>query len=320
MSDVESILLTGANGFVGGAVQRALEKSGGRVRPAFRSERSRDRIAAGEGGVVAPLTAATDWGPALADIQVVVHCAARVHVMRDGAADPLAEFRAVNVDGTINLARQAAAVGVRRLVFVSSVKVNGESTVLGRPFTADDEPAPEDAYGISKHEAEAGLRELAHATSMEVVILRSPLVYGPGVKGNFASLLRWIERGLPLPLGAVTGNRRSLVALDNLADLIALCTRHPVAANQTFMASDDEDLSTAELLRRLGRTVNRPARLLRVPVSLMNAAARILGKQDVAQRLLGSLQVDIGKTRELLDWAPPLSVDEGLRRLVRRGN
>jgi UDP-glucose 4-epimerase len=259
------------------------------------------------------LEPSTDWTVALEGVAVVVHCAARVHVMADTATNPLEEFRRVNVQGTLNLAQQAAAAGVRRFVFVSSIKVNGEATQLGCLFTADDAPAPLDAYGVSKMEAEQGLREIALQTGMEVVIIRPPLVYGPGVKANFAAMMRWLRRGVPLPLGAIH-NQRSLVALDNLVDLIVVCLTHPAAANQTFLVSDGEDVSTTGLLRRMGQALGHPARLIPVPVSWLKLAAALVGKQDVAQRLCGSLQVDIEKTQRLLGWAPPLSLDEGLRR------
>ncbi len=234
--------------------------------------------------------------------------------MDDTSADPLAAFRQTNTAGTLHLARQAAAAGVRRFVFVSSVKVNGEGTAEGSPFTAADAPAPQDPYGISKMEAEQGLRQIAVDTGMEVVIVRPPLVYGPGVKANFATLMRWLQRGIPLPLGAVTDNRRSLVALDNLVDLLITCIHHPAAANQTFLVSDGEDLSTTALLRRMGQALGKPALLLPVPPALLALGAKVLGKGDVAQRLLGSLQVDITHTRETLGWTPPIGVDEGLRR------
>jgi nucleoside-diphosphate-sugar epimerase len=242
--------------------------------------------------------------------------AVRVHVMDDTSADPLAAFRQTNTAGTLNLARQAAAVNVRRFVFVSSVKVNGESTAKNLPFAATGAPAPQDPYGISKMEAEQGLRQIADETGMEVVIIRPPLVYGPGVKANFASLMRAVQRGIPLPLASVTHNRRSFVALDNLVDLLITCIDHPAAANQTFLVSDGEDLSTADLLRRLGQAMNKPARLFPVPPSLLQLGANLLGKGDMAQRLLGNLQVDISHTRNTLSWAPPISVDEGLRRAV----
>jgi nucleoside-diphosphate-sugar epimerase len=230
----------------------------------------------------------------------------------------LAEYRRVNVDGTLALARAAAQAGVRRFVFVSSIKVNGERTPPGRAFRADDAPAPADAYGVSKWEAEQGLFALSRETGMEVVVIRPPLVYGPGAKGNFAALVRWVARGVPLPLGAVRHNRRSLVGLDNLVDLIVTCLDHPGAANEVFLAADGEDLSTADLLRRVGRAMGHPARLLPVPVWVLQAAAASLGKRAVAERLLGSLQVDGSKAGELLGWEPPCMVDEGLRRAVKR--
>lgn len=248
------------------------------------------------------------------DVLQVVHLAARVHVMRDKSSDPLTEFRRVNVDGTANLALQAAAAGVQRFVFLSSIKVNGESTELRRPFTADDAPAPEDPYSVSKHEAELLLRQIAADTGMEVVIIRSPLVYGPGVKANFESIMKWLCRGVPLPLAGVTQNRRSFVALDNLVDLIVTCLKHPAAANQTFLVSDGEDLSTAELLKRIGAAMGHPARLFYLPPGLLKLGAAVMKKPDIFQRLCGSLQLDIAKTRQQLGWIPPVSVDEGLRR------
>lgn len=250
------------------------------------------------------------------NVDLVVHLAARVHVMNDKSSDPLAEFRCVNVEGTAALARQAAVAGVRRFVFLSSVKVNGEFTKPGHPFTADDVPAPEDLYGVPKYEAEQLLRQIAAETGMEVVIIRPPLVYGPGVKANFESMMRWLARGLPLPLAAVTENRRSLVALDNLVDLIVTCLNHPAAANQTFLVSDGEDLSTAQLLKRMGAAIRQPARLFYLPPTLLKLGATVLKRPGIYQRLCGSLQLDIAKTIQLLGWTPPVSVDEGLRRAV----
>ena len=310
------ILITGATGFVGKAlVQRLLADDESR-RLVVAVRRSGQRwpeqvlpIVTGD------LHPSTDWSIALEGVAVVVHSAARVHVMHDTEADPLAAFRAVNVEGTLNLARQAAAAGVKRFVFVSSVKINGESTQLGRAFTEVDLPNPQDAYGQSKHEAEQGLRQLSADTGMKVAIIRPPLVYGPGVKANFASLMRAVQRGWPLPLGAVH-NQRSLVALDNLVDFIVTCITHPQAANQTFLVSDGQDLSTTELVRGMAQAAGVPARLLPVPVWALQAGASLLGKGDAVQRLCGNLQVDISKARNLLGWVPPVSVEEGLRRAM----
>ena len=306
-----NVLLTGATGFLGQAVlERLLEHESHKVTLALRSAVSFVRCAA---HVVGDFSNGTDWSAALSNQQVVVHAVARAHIMKDEVADPLAEYRRVNVDGTLNLGRQAVAAGVKRFIFISSIKVNGEQTPLGQPFTADDTPTPDDAYGISKLEAELGLQQLASETSMEVVIIRPPLVYGPGVKGNFANMIKLVSKGLPLPLGA-TNNKRSLVALDNLVDLIITCIDHPAAANQVFLAGDGQDLSTTELLYRVARAMGKPSRLLPVPSSLLMLGATLLGKKAVAQRLLGSLQVDISKARSLLGWEPPISVEEGLRR------
>ena len=303
------LLVTGANGFVGKSLCAELSWRGHAVRMA-------SRTASAKGAadfVLASVGAETNWSAALGAREVVIHLAARVHAMNDTSTDPLAEFRKVNVVGTLNLARQAAAVGVKRFVFISSVKVNGEATQLGSPFTADNEPAPLDAYGVSKMEAEQGLHEIASQTGMEMVVLRPPLVYGPGVKANFFTMMRWLQRGIPLPLGAIY-NQRSLVALDNLIDLIVTCMTHPAAVNQTFLVSDGEDVSTAELLRRMGEAMNCPARLIPVPAYWLEQAASLIGKRDMAQRLCGSLQVDIQKTRQLLQWEPPVTLDQGLKK------
>ncbi|MTJ00712.1 MAG: SDR family oxidoreductase [Marinobacter adhaerens] len=308
------ILVTGASGFVGTRLVKSLAalpsvSVTGVVRKQLASDCS-------EFESIGELNADTDWSALLQNKTVIIHTAARVHIMNDSNEEPINEFRKVNVAGTLNLARQAASAGVERFVFISSIKVNGEQTQPGQHFNPDDEPAPEDPYGMSKWEAELGLRKVAEETGMEVVIIRPPLVYGPGVKGNFASMQRLVARGLPLPLGAIH-NKRSLVALDNLIDLIITCVDHPAAANQVFLAGDGEDLSTSELLRRVGKAMGQPARLLPVPACLLQLGALILGKKAMAQRLLGSLQVDISKTREVLGWEPPVSVDEGLRRCFR---
>jgi nucleoside-diphosphate-sugar epimerase len=304
-------LVTGANGFVGSALCAQLSERGIPPRAAYRSlvqSGVEDTIAVGS------VSAVTDWSAALRGMREVVHLAARVHVMNETSANPLSDFRVVNVMGTENLARQAVAAGVKRLVYLSSVKVNGEFTEIGRAFTSTDTPAPQDAYGLSKYEAEERLRNVANETGLEVVIIRPPLVYGPGVKANFESMMRWLSRGVPLPLASVTANRRSFISSDNLIDLIVTCISHPAAAGQTFMASDDEDLSTAELLTRMGKALGSTARLFPAPLSLLKSGASVLGKSAIYQRLCGSLQVDITTTKQLLGWKPPISVDVGLRR------
>ena len=307
-------LITGATGFVGSGVVARLAREGVETLACVRD----DMASLPEGVRVVPvgeLTANTDWRQALAGVKSLVHLAARVHVMHDTEADALTAFRAVNLEGTLNLAHQAAAAGVKRFVFISSVKVTGESTQPGRAFTEADAPNPQDAYGQSKHEAEQGLRQLSFDTDMEVVIIRPPLVYGPGVKANFASLMRAVHRGWPLPLGAMH-NQRSLVALDNLVDFIVTCITHPQAANKTFLVSDGHDLSTTELVRGMAQAAGVPARLLPVPVWALQAGASWLGKGDLVQRLCGNLQVDISNAKNLLGWVPPVSVEEGLRRAM----
>jgi nucleoside-diphosphate-sugar epimerase len=308
-----NILVTGSTGFIGRRLCSRLAAEGYLLRCAVRSlaqVQADDRICVGDIGPE------TRWKEGLSGIDAVVHTAAGTHVMAEQAVDPLDEYRRINVHGTLNLARQAAEAGVRRFVFLSSIKVNGERTLPDSPFTPDDVPAPEDSYGKSKLEAEQGLQQLAQQTGMDVVIIRPPLVYGPGVKGNFARMMRLVEKGVPLPLGAVR-NQRSLVGLDNLVDLIVTCIDHPEAANQIFLAGDGEDVSTPELLRGLAKAMDKPARLIPLPAGVLMFGATLLGKRAVAQRLLGSLQVDISKTREMLGWEPLISVETALKEAVR---
>jgi UDP-N-acetyl-alpha-D-quinovosamine dehydrogenase len=301
------VLVTGANGFIGRALCETLVARGLGVRAAVRSPAALP----GEVRSVGEIGPTTEWRRLLAHVDAVVHLAARVHVARETAADPLAAYRAVNVAGTARLAHECAAARVPRLVFVSSIKVNGERT-RGAPFTETDPPAPEDAYGVTKREAEDELRSIGAATGLEVVVVRPCLVYGPGVRGNLARLLGVIQRGVPLPLASVR-NRRSMMGLANLSDLLIRCITHPRAAGETFLASDGADLSTPQLIGWLAEGVGRPARLLPVPPRWLALAARVGGATAAYERLCGSLQVDSSKARELLDWRPPVGVEDGLR-------
>lgn len=308
------ILLTGAGGFVGLHLFAELKRRAGfEVIGLCRRPPPVDR----PGLMVMGDLQETDLSGWCEGSDVLIHAAARAHVIKDEAAEPLEAYRRVNVDGTLRLARQAASVGVKRFIFISSIKVNGESTPLGCPYQAHDRPAPEDPYGISKLEAEQGLTRLAAETGMEVVIIRPPLVYGPGAKGNFALMVQLINKGLPLPFGAIH-NQRSLVGIDNLKDLIIRCIDHPAAANQVFMAGDGQDLSTTELLQNVAAAMGKSARLFPVPMSVLQLGALVLGKRALSRRLLGSLQVDIGKARELLDWHPPYTVRQGFEQCFRR--
>lgn len=305
------LLVTGANGFVGRTLCAEAERRGHAVRGAVRS--AAQTAGSMDMAVVGDIDGHTDWRAALHDIDVVIHLAARVHVMKESADDPLAEFRRVNVEGTENLARQAAEAGVKRLVYVSSIKVNGEETTDGHVYRETDPPAPQDPYGISKLEAEQALHRVAAETGLEVVIVRPPLVHGPGVKGNFAQMLRVLATGIPLPLASVR-NRRSLIFLDNLVDALMLCATHPAAAGQTWLVSDGEDISTPELLHRLGAAMGHPARLFPCPPVLLRLAGRITGKSAQVERLLGSLQVVSARIRRELGWHPPVTLQQGLQR------
>ena len=306
-----NVVVTGANGFVGSALARTLAtRPNADVVAVSRTQlsglgehirwQSLDRLLDGRDGKLI----AEPGG-------VIVHTAGRAHVTREKSRNSLQEFRRVNVEMSMQLARRAADAGVRRFIYLSSIKVNGENTDSARPYTADDTPAPQDAYGVSKMEAEQALREFAARAGMELVIIRPPLVYGPGVKANFRTLLQMVNWGIPLPLGAVE-NRRSFIGLDNLVDLIAACIVHPAAANQTYLASDSEDLSTPELLRRIGVALGRPARIRRVPRSILELGARLTGTGNILKRLCESLCVDASKVRQQLGWTPPFSVDAGL--------
>jgi nucleoside-diphosphate-sugar epimerase len=311
------VCVSGANGFIGRAVCEGLLARLYSVRPAVRSlvyaglaGQGLDSIEIGE------ISQVSNRPFSLEGIGVVIHAAARAHVIRDAAVDPLALYRSVNVQGTLHLARQAALSGVKRFVFISSIGVNGAFSDLFRPFANDDAPAPIEDYAVSKWEAEQGLWEIASQTGMEVVVVRPPLVYGPGVKGNFARLLDLVRSGVPLPLAAVN-NRRSFIGLDNLVDLLIRCVDHPKAAGEPLLVSDGQDLSTPELLSMIANAMGRPARLFPVPVPLLRLAGRALGRLNEVDRLVGSLQVDSSATRELLGWTPPVGVEEGVGRMVR---
>ncbi|CAG9934018.1 UDP-glucose 4-epimerase family protein [Candidatus Nitrotoga arctica] len=303
-------MISGAGGFVGKALCAELLRRGQSVSAAVRSGSS--LIENTEVIIIGAIDGETNWADALRDVDVVIHLAARVHVMRESATDPLAEFLQVNLHGTSNLARQAACFGVKRLVYVSSIKVNGEQTSATQSFTELDEPSPQDFYSISKWQAEQALWRIARETGLEIVIVRPPLVYGAGVKGNFAQMLTVAAKHIPLPFASVH-NRRSLIYVENLVDALIACATHPVAAGQTYLVCDGEDVSTPDLLHQLGGAMGFPARLLPFPLSWLRILGKLSGKSDQVERLLSSLQVDSGKIRRDLNWAPPYTLQQGLQ-------
>lgn len=305
------ILLTGSTGFVGAKFLEIAKQRSWQVKKVSRCPSK----SADNNYLVSSIDSKTNWSGAFESIDCVVHCAARVHQMKESAHDPLEAFREINTAGTLNLAKQAVQAGVKRFVFVSSIKVNGEFTEPNQPFTPDLAHVPDDPYGLSKYEAEAQLQQLANDTGLEVVIIRPPLVYGPGVKANFLSMMSWVDIGVPLPLGAIH-NSRSLVYIDNLVDLMLTCCTHPKAVGETFLVSDGIDISTTQLLNAVASGMNKRARLLPIPMSFIDFLAKLVGKPQFSQRLCGNLQVDSSKTKVLLGWSAPISFEEGIQRTV----
>ena len=306
------ILITGSSGFLGSNIINKLELLDYNIISVLRkitSASSSNSMQIGE------INGDTDYKDIFVGTDIVIHCAARAHIMNEEVADTLAEYRWVNVDGTLNLAQQAADAGVKRFIYISSIKVNGESTSGSVPFTEKDTATPIDPYGVSKYEAEEGLKKIAAETGMEVVIIRPPLVYGAGVKANFLNLLKLSSTKFPLPFGLVN-NKRSMVYVNNLVDFIVKCIDHSAAANQTFLISDNDDLSLSGLLQLIRKSMNKSARLIPVPIFLFKLAGLIFRKQDVVDRLVGDLQVDTSKAISLLDWKPPYTVEQGIQATV----
>nr|BCN18844.1 putative epimerase [Vibrio cholerae] len=307
------ILITGSNGFLGRNLIRAM--SGRPISLLDRGANCNNYFNLDNYLFTqASINSKDDYSPALEGCRTVIHCAARVHVMDDKIEEPLALYREVNTAGTLNLAKQAIKKGVKRFIFISSIKVNGESSQLNKPFTSSDLHASQDDYGLSKAEAELQLQEVAKDSGMDVVIIRPTLVYGPGVKANFSSLMNLVSKGIPLPFSCITNNKRSLVSVDNLVDLVITCIDHPKAANQVFLVSDDHDVSTSEMVREMAIALGKPTWQLPVPIWCYKLAGKLFNKSDVVDRLIGSLQVDISHTKETLDWAPPQTLQEGFKK------
>jgi nucleoside-diphosphate-sugar epimerase len=299
------ILVTGANGFVGLPLSEHLIASGHQVVGAVRSHDSltvvNSKMYLKEIGDIDEIT---DWKNCLDGVECVVHLANRAHVTNEQSSNLLALYRKVNTEGTLNLVRQAVASGVKRFIYISSIKVNGESTLPGKALTCNDQHIPVDPYGLSKYESELGLKLIAEQTGLEVVVIRPPLIYGPGVKANFLKMMQWVEKGIPLPLGAIQ-NQRSMLGIDNLINFIELCLTHPDAIGQTFLVSDDHDVSTTELLKEIAAAMHRPSRLLSIPQFFIEKLLILLGQRHISERLCGSLQLDISLAKTLISWKPP---------------
>lgn len=306
----QCVMITGTNGFVGQALCAEAIRRGLRIKCVKRSVC--ELHAGAEGAVVGAIDGETDWTDALRGVDIIIHLAARVHVMQETAADPLAEFLRVNLHGTANLARQAARAGVKRLVYVSSIGVNGKRTEGAQAFSEGDAPHPHDDYSLSKWQAEQALQQISRETGLEVVIVRAPLVYGPAAKGNFSKLLSAIERGIPLPLAGVH-NARSLVYVDNLVDALIVCATHPAATGQTYLVRDGADVSTAQLVEMIALALGHNSHSFYFPPMLLRAAAAVLGRSDQADKLLASLRVNDAKIRNELGWKPPCTMEQGLR-------
>lgn len=310
------ILVTGANGFVGLPLSQYLLTAGHQVVGAVRFHDSISRINSPTHlKVIGDIDEITDWQDCLGSVDCVIHLANRAHVMDEQSSNSLALYRKVNTGGTLNLARQAAAAGVKRFIFISSIKVNGESTLPSQTLTPKNQHIPIDSYGLSKFEAELGLRLIAEQTGLEIVVIRPPLIYGPGVKANFLKMMQWVEKGIPLPLGAIQ-NQRSMLGLDNLINFIELCMTHPDAAGQTFLVSDDHDVSTTELLKEIASAMHYPPRLISLPQSFVEKLLILLGQRHISEKLCGSLQLDISLAKKHLSWQPPHTFKDQLSKTV----
>ena len=306
------LFITGINGFIGQALTARLSETSHIISGSVRPGSSYDGFPMKD-ITHKKLLIDEDWTQSLNGLDVVIHTAARAHIINEVVSNPLKEFQKINVASTLNLAQQAADAGVARFIFISSIGVNGNCNTV--PFVELDEPMPKEPYAISKYQAEKGLLDISRNTGMEITIIRPPLVYGPGVKANFKSMIQWMNKGVPLPLGAIN-NKRSFVALDNLVDFIILCTEHHQAANEIFLISDGEQVSTTELLKKVAKALGKKSLLVPVPIKIMILVAKLIGQSVMSDRLFESLQIDSSKARTLLGWKPVISMDEQLKKTV----